>query len=666
MNKPLKKKEIAAVLDSIVNDLGILPPASVQYRDISDSSSPTNHNGYHVITREAVLIQPFLRAPLILPNTAHREERYAYLFLLQIEVHDGDPNTTERYLFSQREHASDPLDHGLNKRCSEIAPPAFLEQFITQRGSSATEQTRIERLSMRMMASSRGEVRRKTIEAHDVASATSSLGLHRAIAGSMTLAVPVATKNRLVAVSPHRQRIRTGSTRVPLDSVVEWACECVVGFYKARKTSTVSSAFIAQMAQPLDQMTDKVPSSILIERHALLKELERHKHETGQIWLANSSTPSGWTVDDVLDTFSEPLVLANSPLDKNGNKQPLSPVPKEVYYQGNKKSFGFPKNDRAVRLRITSRTCSVILPTGAGWIGKHATDRNKISLDDFISRKKTFRAVFDHGRALYCSEGAYRSSNLQLATSQLLKIFQAVPDLAKVHTEKGVKSSDPISFDQQSCFHYIEHDELITCKMSTLICDDATSEWCDFIEIAADGLRFRWLHAKVQQVELQSDRSTRKAAKKKGATLPKVTQEVGSSPSISASDLEEVVGQAIKNLARLRILSSDLEFAKRKAIWEKEDCTLIATGPVARLRRLGKHTVPDIGTLFDTAAAHPHTEHEVGIVVPNYSLQLLTDEFAKIEKGTAAQHVVQAFWLLSGFMHACLEVGARPMVFVHK
>lgn len=666
LDKALTNKEIDAVLDSIAKDLGDLPSVPARYRDIRNASSSTKLHGYQVTTREAVLIQPFFRTPLLFPNTAHDEGRYAYLLLLQIEVHDGDPATTERYLFSQREYAADPLEHGLEKRCSEIAPPAFLEQFIAPQNPGTNEQTRIERLSMRMMASSKGEIRRKILEAHDVASATSSLGLHRAIAGSMTLAVPTPTKNRLVAVSPHRQRIRAGSTRVPLDSVVEWACECVIGFYKARKTSKVSSTFIAQMAQPLDQMANKVPSSLLIEKHALLKELERHKYETGQVWLAGSSTPKGWTVEDVLDAFSEPLELNDSPLDKKGNPQPLSPAPTEVYYQSIRKSFGFSTKDRAVQLRVTSRTCSVILPAGAGWIGASATAANKISLADFITRKKTFRAVFDHGRALYCSEGAYRSSDLQLATSQLLKIFQVVPDLAKVHTEKGVFSSKPSSFDPTSSFHFIESDPLITSTTSMLICDDATAEWCDFIEIDANKNRIRWLHAKVQQIELKSDREQRQAAQKAGTTLPKKTQAVGTSPSISASDLEEVVGQAIKNLSRLRMLSSDPEFKKRKTDWETKDCALVTTGPVARMRRLGKLAVADIGARFDAAAAHPYTEYEVGIVVPNYSLKRLQDEFAKIEKRKASQPVVQAFWLLSGFMHACLEVGARPMVFVHQ
>jgi hypothetical protein len=661
----LKKSDIERVFDSIVSDLGSTPLNPPGYRHFGNASSAKNLHGMVVRDTVSLLIQPYQRAPLILPNSGLVEGRYAYLLLLQIQVNDVSRGTSERYLFIQREHASDPLEHGLAAHCTEIDPPAFLEQFVSSRNiAHNVVEPRIERLSMRMMASSRGEIRRKIIEAYDVASATSSLGLHRVIAGSMTLAIPTRTRNQTVAVSPHRQRVRAGSTRASLESVCEWARQCAVGFYKTRLTATVSSPFIAQMAQPLDELANKQPSSILIERHALLEDLSVHAAETGQTWHPSRSTPQGWSIDEVLETFSQPIELDVAPVDKNGNAVPLTPTPKEVFYDSCRKSFGFPKQDRAIKLRVTSRTCKIDLPPGAGSIGTSPTDKNRIGLAEFINRRKAFRVVFDNGRALYCSEGAYRTSNMSLATRQLTGIFEAVPDLAKVHTEKGVVNRTDSAFQPTSSFHFIENDSNITNPKSMLICDDSSVEWCDYIELDASAPRIRWLHAKVQQIELEADKIVRNAAKAAGTQMAKKTQPVGTNPSLSASDLEEVIGQAIKNLSRLRISTLDPAFTSRRQKWETEKCSLPSPGDITRLRRQGQPPITDIGKRFDEAASHPLAVYEVGIVVPNYSRSTLEQEFENIGKKKVDQSVLQAFWLLSSFMHACLEVGARPIVFL--
>ncbi len=73
----------------------------------------------------------------------------------------------------------------------------------------------------------------------------------------------------------------------------------------------------------------------------------------------------------------------------------------------------------------------------------------------------------------------------------------------------------------------------------------------------------------------------------------------------------------------------------------------------------------DIEARFDAAAIDPHAVYEVAIVVPNYSKTQVESELAKIAAGDAQPSVLQMFWLLSGFMHACLEVGAKPLVFMH-
>jgi hypothetical protein len=177
----------------------------------------------------------------------------------------------------------------------------------------------------------------------------------------------------------------------------------------------------------------------------------------------------------------------------------------------------------------------------------------------------------------------------------------------------------------------------------------------------------RWLHAKVQPLLTPACAAARHTAKATGAKAPvAVYGPVSQGASLSASDLQEVIGQAMKNLAFLRIPSSDNSFQKRCASWIADFCTLPSKANIRRNRRaaFASLKVADISSRFDSLSSDPLAEFEVGLVVPNYSYNVLCTELAKIPVGTASQPIVQAFWLLSGFMHACLEVGAKPLVFM--
>lgn len=616
-----------------------------------------------VDTRLSLLAKSFVREPLLAPGVGLFEIRFAHVLLLEMTVSPAANNQSASYLFVYRELADDPLDHGLALSCSEIPSPAFVEQFVNPGApGSTTDSSRIEQMSMRMMASSRGEVRRKVIDAYDVEAATSSLGLHRTIAGSMTLAVPYGARNRMVSVSPHRQRVRTGTSRTSLGEVIRWACECAMGFSASSQVTQSSSTFLAQFAQPVPRMVEKKPSSVLIERHALSKAIEGHATSTGQKWIRHKSTPVAWkTLDDVLDAITETIVLDGSPKDSKGSTIKIDSTLPEVFYASSAPIPGLLKAD-VLRVKVSSRLCKIILPRAVGSLGTGAPTSPIIPLDEFINRSRDFRVVLDKGRVLFCSEGAYSSGNLTLATTQLSRIFRAVSALGDVHSEKGQTSLLTTSWDSTSSFHVIETDPLLADPNSMLICDDSSVEWADYIELDAQTPRIRWLHAKVQQIESPADKKARKATTPPG---PKITQPVSSQPSLSASDLEEVVGQAIKNLARLRIASTDPEFSARQTTWVSENCNMPNKSGINRLRRFGKLKVSDIARHFDTTAADPLAVYEVAIVVPNYSKRHLEAELAEIPKGKASASVLQAFWLLSGFMHACLEVGAKPLVFMH-
>jgi len=176
------------------------------------------------------------------------------------------------------------------------------------------------------------------------------------------------------------------------------------------------------------------------------------------------------------------------------------------------------------------------------------------------------------------------------------------------------------------------------------------------------GPKITWLHAKVKR-------------KKDGSGALK-SMGSGKRGSSSASGLQEVVGQAVKNLGRLRLRrNSDgvTGAAGRSGKWlENYQWPDDATGTVAGFKRLctspagGVPTTTDIDAMlkdFDAAANNSNTVYEVALVVPNYRRSTLQNVFKNLGTSRSSETAPQLFWLLSGFMSSCIEVGARPIIY---
>ncbi|WP_426343931.1 hypothetical protein ACN9MU_00020 [Pseudoduganella sp. R-32] len=636
--------------------------ANIERRDIRRVIAQKQIEGHAVDLRASLFVRSYAHAPVFAPRSGLIEYTFAYLFVVELSVQRGADR--RQYLFVQRDGAIDPMKHGFSNFTEQIDFAAFLHQFIDdQPGTRAP--TRIERMAMRMMASAQGEIRQKIIDSYDVAASTSSLGLHRTIAGNMTVTRQAGAKSQQMDLSPHRHRVRTGASRISYEGLLTWISTCTVGFFSSRNVVTVASPFLAQMAQPLLDLVDKVPSSLFIERQRLNSATLRFMASTGKVWEPDARrTPAGWTLEEMIEHLSEPMRLDPTPRDRSGNVIAMNPLPKEVFYFPDPPLTHFAGND-PLKVRVTTRTCKVILPKGAGRFALQNGQVDPTPLDELLNETITFRVVFENGSALFCSEGAFRSSNLELATNQLTKIFRPVNALANVETEKGNVAQRSRSFSPSSAFFAIENDVALSAPTSVLICDDSTDEWCDYLELDAMQPRMRWIHAKVQRVETPASRARRAQQERAGQPLSdKEYGPVSLSRSLSASDLQEVVGQATKNLSRLRISSSEATFDQRCQRWLVEHCSLPRASSIARVRRGAVADLNAMRTMFDTTASDPMAVYEVALVVPNYSAAYLTAELGNIRAGTAGLSTIQAFWLLSGFMHACLEIGARPLIFM--
>jgi hypothetical protein len=678
LNGPLDANEVTRLFNAAVADQDSQYPApgplnvvhgpssqnsNIEFREVRGASRTFHVENERVELVASVFIRSFAHSPLFAPKSGLVEHSYGYLILIEATIPGVGGVAPKNYLFVHRDGAVDPMKQGFHGLTTPIDFAAFLEQFLSSAGTNAAGLARIERLAMRMMATSQGEVRQKVIDSHDVEASTSSLGLHRTIAGSFTLTRQKGSKSEQLNLSPHKYSVRVGTSRVTYDALLNWVASIALGFSETVGVATVSSPFLAQMAQPLLDLVGKVPSSLFIERHRFSSSIQAFCNQNGRSWIGNAGTPAGWGIDDILDQLSDPLRLNPAPRTRTGAPLQMVPLPKEAFYFPDPPLPLYAGND-GLYVRVTSRTCSIHLPKGVGHLVLPGINPDPMALHEVLNESKAFRVVFEAGSALYCSEGAFRSSNVELATTQLKSILRGVVDLGHIVTEKGSGRARQVDFDATSSFSVIENCAEITSANSILICDDATNEWCDFLELDQENMRIQWIHSKVQRIETRASRTARAAANALGRRVDAVYGPMSLGSSLSASDLQEVVGQATKNLSKLRVSTRDPSLLPRCNTWLTSNCTLLGPAVIQRMRRGAGIASTDLVAVFDATAGDPNANYEVAILVPNYSVAGLSLALDQIALGNGDLNVIQAFWLLSGFMHACLDVGAKPIVFM--
>lgn len=603
-------------------------------------SSPGGAQWKAVVSAFAVA---FDHVPSFLDSPEPVEKRCGYVVLIEIELLSSPQNPF--YLFVQRLHLDNPcagLDQASSlPTCHELELEMFLEPFT--KGTS-----RFESISMRPMSMSHSDVRRKVIEAYDVQTAMSSLGLNRVVAGSLRVVQPAgAAASRRFSLSPRLRKLQQTGEKLSLSALTEWAAGIAVELDGAKN---LSSAFLRSFAAPVPSLKGKAAQSVLIDVPILQKLVE----------------DSGYRIVDTsrrAKTQPRPIDDFKSLIESMDDVVSLS----EQSPSSGKFVGTFPGSSGAsVAIKVMNRTCTLTLGNCQWGVQETPSVSNPspptIPLDRFLNEKKAFRVLLEHGTIMFCAEGAFTDADIRHSATLLLNIIRPFTnDLGVVVTEKGTPTANAPAFDPTSSFGVIE--SVISNSHAWLLCDDSKKEWCDFLSMSEANPttppEVRWYHAKVNRV---------KDSKSKQDLPMNVTRS-----SASASGLQEVVGQAVKNLGRIRMNSTHGDVKKHRKGWEclytwPDEPTIQSAMPCLRRTPGGPgSTSPSAIDAFlktyDAATANPHATFEVALVVPNYKKSALESSFGKLGTAKGTQTTAQMFWLLSGFMHSCIEIGVRPVIY---
>ena len=190
---------------------------------------------------------------------------------------------------------------------------------------------------------------------------------------------------------------------------------------------------------------------------------------------------------------------------------------------------------------------------------------------------------------------------------------------------EGRSSRGLEDWSDESIFKYVE--SKFAREYTYFICDDLGTEWADHIGISKGRVTFF-----VEKYKESQD---------------------------SASDFQEVVGQALKNIGNLTPTKAQLESKEEK--WRGK------YGEAKFLRyRSETGSVDEAIKVWLENNSMPNCEREMCLVVNFLSCDKFKDQLEDLSNGgnvQRAEELRMRLWLLSSFVDTCREAGVKPVIY---
>jgi hypothetical protein len=286
--------------------------------------------------------------------------------------------------------------------------------------------------------------------------------------------------------------------------------------------------------------------------------------------------------------------------------------------------------DPEMRLSISSKSIRINSPE----LKKIKIDKGGDSvsnLNSYINNRNDFIVNFSETDLIYTYKKLFRDHRLLNDIDSFLSVFVAHPGLSSTTSEKGNFVENQSEFQVGSIFRFIR-DELADDSIA-LFCDDLGNEWADLISIKEDNIIF--YHAK----------------HKNGHGL-------------SASDLQDVIGQAHKNLGNLEPTDRMLE-SKSNNKWSHTYNNGGVETDISRLMIAPNDSIVDAINTYKASLFLPNVKRQVNIVIDFISKQELSDGLNLLidnQPFARRNEVTQILWFVSSLIANCKELGIETYI----
>ncbi|OOF66731.1 hypothetical protein BKG89_10135 [Rodentibacter caecimuris] len=419
------------------------------------------------------------------------------------------------------------------------------------------------------------------------------LSLHSA-GRSIPANMKIKEKNRTISLS-NTGRIVENSGSINIDSLALWAKSQIE---LLNNTNKPKDSFIHNFARSVELseiLEGNIPTAVLLEYHSIY---------------------------DYIESINTPIFrkLKNGKYCKICDKR-IELIFNEIakVYEVNKSGICYSGINK---LRVSKSGLSIQSPDLRRFYLKE--DSKFISLQSAINKKKLFSVTFTDPSYMYFMGNCFQDNSNTSEVRNILDCIEIFLEMSSINSEKGNITNSSKRFESCSLFDLIER--IHTKKKDKYIfCDDLGDEWADHITINDKENCISFIHSKHKDT------------------------------SSSASNLHDVVGQAIKNIGNMR-------FSKEKFLKKKQ--TLDKFYNKSKIHRVRRGNLDTLGDDLDKVLKQ-HSLHRKCIIACSFlSKQNLEDEFNKlVSKQEVKGHIVQLVWILSSFIHAAKESGVIPIIY---
>lgn len=497
----------------------------------------------------------------------------------------------------------------LKKNCSD--PFKLLKEHLEVFTSSEVSgyindspDTCCEKLSVSTMSIGSYDIYGKSFEAYNLIDSLPNFNSHRLIPRNARFSETRAS----YSISVGSAKITESADKDEVDGIVDWCFD-----FKSRIERKTVPQFMEQFSSSIalqDLPTTVKPQGVLINIGRLKSFLEgdlelRYKNEKMSKFRRKRLFRHARKVIDVGGA--------------NGNKYKLSDSVLTLV-----------KNSNTYALRSNFLREYSIRNTSSGV---------EDSLTSYINIKGLFNISFSDLSYFYTNKKLYRDNNMINNVKYIVSIYEGVDSFKAAKTEKGEKyiSSSSTNFPIHSLFYRVW--DYYKKKSDFIVCDDLGSkEWADHFVF-------------------------RKA--KSGAPMISLVHSKGKpNDSHGASEMQEVIGQAVKNLGKVNLTSADV--SEKRSLWTTlyKPSVRGRAGLTSNIPRImgNYHSYEHfIKNVIDINAS-PHCVREVVLAVNFVSKKEISKLVSKARNNTLSSHQIQLLWLMSSFISSCIEVGVRPRV----
>lgn len=250
----------------------------------------------------------------------------------------------------------------------------------------------------------------------------------------------------------------------------------------------------------------------------------------------------------------------------------------------------------------------------------------KTTLQAYIKKYNLATITFSDPRYMYFMGQCFEDGAGINEIPAMLRTLKVLPTLSSAISEKGEVTKKINKFDSVSMFDIVERAHIAD---DYIFCDDLGNEWADHITFNQADFSVSFIHSKHGK------------------------------PSRSASNLHEVVGQAIKNIGNMDI-EPKIFLKKYKEKFRKN----YSGGLISRTRK----SLPGKFEDYLYRVRQDYRFNRRCIICCSFiSKKMIEKEFVKIQKGKAvAGNITQLYWILSSFVHAAKEAGVHPIVYCQE